>query len=762
MTAEDIVRALLRSSFLPLIALLSISIFAIPACGGGEGSSDGGDGGTDGAALAPIEAWQEARQLEYLTNACAQQLNPGSISSVISHLYCESKKMIQPVPAGSVPSEAWDRVFDKQWRLEDCSDFDMLMLMNLLYGHEGHPALPAALWKKIEDTIINFKYWFSDPTPVRTVDGAQVVDMMWYWSENHVLLFRTNEFLAGQRFPDRVFTVSGLTGRQHMERAKKEILTWLDERARWGFTEWHSNVYYNWDQKPLLTLVEWSQDPEIAKRAAMVLDLVCLDVALHLHRGTFGATHGRSYIKDQPAAHLEDTFDFSKLFFDDTTVPFQGYDSGGAVLFATARKYALPWVVRTIAKYDLPMVDRERMNLPLDESPPEAYDSPIAPPQYGLEWDDGARLPLFWSMSAFVTWPLLPNTLKLAKRYNLFEGQFESLSFIAGLIDLAQPINRVTEDVYPYYQQFWRVITSPLLKEVHTYTYRTADYMLSSIQDYRPGIRSNQIRAWQATVAEQAMVFTQHPAYLPIPEGQTPPTEWNWQDSDEPGPGYWTGDSSLPRIGQFENVAIIIYAPQYQPKPLGLKDFDYRDETHAYFPHSGFDEVVQSGNWTFGRKGDGYVALYSNRPTFWREGQPEVHKNGGRPFDLVAPGGPDNAWIVELGSASEWGGFEAFKSAVSAAAVTVTAIPDRGADGFMDGYNVTYGSPAQGLVSYGWNGPLVVGGSEIEQRWGWRYDNPFVKVSFDSKRYEVRNGQDRLTLDFDALTRDASPAPLNK
>ena len=702
------------------------------------------------------DAWQISAQSGYLQNSCAQALNPGSVSSVISHLECEARKVGPAVPAGSVPLETWDRTFAKIYRLEDTSDFDMLMFINLYLRFEGHPAIPAELWKKIEDTFINFKYWFTDPTPQRTSDGKTVIDNMWYWSENHQLIFRVCEFLAGQRFPDTVFSVSGLTGKQHMERARAEIIRWLDERARWGFTEWHSNVYYNWDQKPLLTLVDLSKDVEISTRASMVLDLVWLDIALHLHRGTFGVTHGRSYIKNQPAAFLEDTFDASKLFFDDTTVPFQGYNSGGAVLFSVSKKYAMPYVLRTIARYDEPMLDRERMNLPMDETPPESWNSAVVQPPYGLRWDDSERLPLYWSMNGFTSWPVLPTMFYNAKKYKLFDGQFESLKTILSLIDINQPVNKIMESIYPLYTQFWPVITSPLLKEVHTYTYRTQDYMLSSAIDYRPGTRSNQTRPWQATIAEFAMVFTQQPSYLPVAEGQPIPANWNWQDKDEPGPGYWTGDSSMPRIGQSKNVAIIIYAPQYAPKPMGLSDFDYRNETHAYFPYSGFDEVTQSGNWTFGRKDNGYVALYSYRPTTWREGQPDVYQNGGKPFDLVAGGGADNAWIVELGSLSEWGGFDAFKTGISAAAITVTPVADQGDDGFGDGYDVTYQSPKQGAVSFGWHKPLTVDGSEIELKWGSRYDNPFVKSGFNSTHYEIKNGPDSLVLDFDKPSRTAT------
>ena len=46
-------------------------------------------------------------------------------------------------------------------------------------------------------------------------DGQPVIDQMWYWSENHILLFRVNEYLAGQRHPGRTFSVTGMSEATH-------------------------------------------------------------------------------------------------------------------------------------------------------------------------------------------------------------------------------------------------------------------------------------------------------------------------------------------------------------------------------------------------------------------------------------------------------------------------------------------------------------------------------------------------------------------
>jgi hypothetical protein len=695
--------------------------------------------------------WTRVRQFDWLTFATETPISPGSVGNVIAHLERDARDPLFAVPAGSIPDDAWDGIIDKMWQLKDTSDFDALRFVDLLYGYRGHPAASEALWQKAEQALFDFKYWYQDPTPERYVDGELVVDNMWYWTENHVLIFKTCEYLTGQLYPDQVFAVTGLTGEQHRQRAERFILDWLEERARFGFTEWHSNVYYNLDARPLLILAEWAEDATIAKRAAMVLDLVLLDMALHTHRGTFGATHGRSYIKDKASASTEDTFATAKMLFDDTVLPYQSRGSATAAVFAHARRYRIPEAIKRIATWDEPMVDRERMNLPLDEVPPDdPANTPPPEAPFGWDYRDEQYLPFWWTMGSQSVWQMLPLTLEVGNEYNLWDAQFSDFKDLRDLVwDPADP-----EGSYIRAQHLarflWPAINEGLLKEVNTYTFRTRDYMLSTAQDYRKGVRGSQTHTWQATLSENAMVFTTHPGYLPVDPGQPVPPNWNWQKEDEPGPGYWTGEGSQPRSAQHENIGISIYSPQYALAGFG---FGFRDETHAYFPVAHFDEVVRDGNWTFGRKDDAYVALYSWRPVDWRGGQPEVFQNGGLDFDLVAEGGADNVWIVECGSLEEWpGGFAEFKAAFHDGLVAVTpAAP---------AYNVAYTSPSQGPVTFGWDGPIVVDGQAHALDGYPRFDNPFVQVDFDTTRYDVEAEGYSLVLDFATDTREAkAPEP---
>ena len=684
-----------------------------------------GSGSVDEASYGP-------RRLAYLQHATASA-SAGSVLNAIAHMEREAREPGYVAPLGVWGPDAWNAVFTKLSTFEDTSDFDALYLMNALLGYRGHPAVAPELWQKTEDALLGFKFWYTQPTP------PGIIDDMWYWSENHQIIFHTLEYLAGQTWPARVFTTTGMTGEEHRAHARAKIVRWLEHKARFGFDEWHSNVYYQKDVTPLLTLVEFADEPEIATGAAMLLDRVFLDLALNSFRGAFGATHGRTYKKDKMTALHEDVYALAKLVFDQSPLPYQPGTDAGATLVARARHYAMPQVVEDAARATTSYVNRERMGIPLDEFAPLPLtedgkilidDSGAVPPPpapYGFDYRDEENLFIYWSMSALTAWPVLPLVFETADAYGLWESElfqpYVEIRDAVGSLAFAQ----IAASALPH------AASGPLLEEVNTYTYRTADYMLSSAQDYRKGSRGNQYHSWQATFDPNAQVFTTHPG---IPPRRT--LDWN----DDGEPGSWTGTASQPRSAQHENVAIHIYAPQYTIAPGVFRALTrYEPYTHAYFPQDHFDETVRAGHWTFGRRGDGYIALYSWRLAEFVDHGPEVATNGMlQPFDLVADGGPDNVWIVECGSASQWGSFAAFQTAIENAPPSVTQIttglPPRTRGPI---YDVAYTSPSQGSMTFGWFGPLAVAGAEVPIVDYPRMDNPWTQVPFENKNLLVQD-----------------------
>ena len=202
------------------------------------------------------------------------------------------------------------------------------------------------------------------------------------------------------------------------------------------------------------------------------------------------------------------------------------------------------------------------------------------------------------------------------------------------------------------------------LGEANTYAYRHPKVSLASVLDHRFGEMRDQVHAWQAAIDEDAMVFTNHPL-------TPPPVTDDW--SDDPDPGYWTGEASMPRSAQFGRTAVHIYQPAWNETTDATlwSVFPYQPFTHAFVPQDRFDEVRQVGNWTIAAKSGGYIALWSWRTPTFKANDPGVSTGTfTQPYDLVAEGGPDNVWIVEVGNDDDadavGGDFESFVAAITA------------------------------------------------------------------------------------------------
>jgi len=282
---------------------------------------------------------------------------------------------------------------------------------------------------------------------------------------------------------------------------------------------------------------------------------------------------------------------------------------------------------------------------------------------------------------------------------------------IAGLVALASSSyelpTMIASIAVDLSEEMWHKEHHPGVDKV---TYRTPDYMLCSAQDYRPGERGSTAHIWQATLGPNAVCFTTHP---PKREGASP--------------NYWTGSGTLPRAAQVKNVVLVIYklshAPAlYVPNRLFL--------THAWLPRDQFDEVVERQGWVFARKGEGYLALRSQQPYHWQE---KPGEDQGR--EIVAPG-DENIWLCELGRKAVEGDFETFMDRIVRAELE------------FEGLNVSYRSPSQGLLEFGWSGPLRQNGQVVNLGEYPRYDNPYVQADFPMEALEVRLGKRWLRLDW--------------
>jgi len=597
---------------------------------------------------------------------------------------------------------------------QDTMDFTLNGLLRIIYLDQRHfllngtHVLSSGTKANVEDALIKCKYWFTEPGN----------DSAIFWTENHQIMYHTAELLVGQLFPAKIFPNSGMTGLDHVTHATPLILQWLDWKAKFGFDEWYSDVYYNQDITALVNLVDFSSNPDIATRASMILDLIAFEFANNYYNGTLATTQGRTYddkVRGQSATYPADIEDITEGAWLLANVGGHHPDrchSTSAVALATSIKYATPPVIEAIAA-NASQKDEcmEHSGIGIDDGS-----------AWNISYDEN-NLMLWWGMAGPVASPVIDTSFQVMNEYHLNPG----LVCGTGIPELLEAGATLRGISLHDYSTMGSAITEGLcLDTANIYTYRTPHYQLSAVQHRRKGQTGLQELYWQASLDQDAVVYTNAPGGLGF----------------RPFTGGWK-----PRTTFYKNVGVIQYDRASMPLEMELAMYlvdgsindlyGNRPYTHAYFPQWASDEVRQAGSWTFGKRGSGYIALFSDQPTSWASN-----------YDLQALG-KKNVYIVELGSADESGSFDHFVQSISNANVNIVQQ--------STGYSVAYTSPSQGLVTVSWDGPMVVNGTTANLGPYPRFQNPYCTETFGSHITTIQFNNQSLVLDFNAGTITQTP-----
>jgi len=633
----------------------------------------------DPHAETPFAATFEARRVAFLD--CVRRTPPPA------HLCAVFHEVARLAAGGPAHVPLFEAALDYVDARLDCADFVLHGVLRLLFHFGDDPRLPRALVERAHASVRGFKYWPDEPG----------TDSLCSWTENHEILFASAALLAGQLHPDAVFSNSGAKGREVAAAGRRRVARWLELRFRSGFSEWLSHVYYDEDLVALLALVDFAGELEVATRAAMVADLLLLDMALHHYRGVFASSHGRSYERCKIAAREEGTTDLAKLAFG--VGSFARVENQSAVALALSPRYRVPAAIAAIAGERRDAVTiRQRMGIRLDEAS-----------RWDLDPRDPEDMMVLLSLEAYAHPRTIEGFVALLDRFGWWSNAF--FAPFARQRTLLTLLHRTR--LLPILAQVFRWDMSRNVRdEVDLLSYRTPDYQLSSAPDWNPGRGGDQHHIWQATLGPDAVCFTTHPG-----------------PRSARSPGWWTGSATLPRVAQIENVLVAIYRIPRRP---ALYVQNRNLFTHAWLPRDRFDEVIERNGWFFARLGAGYLALRSQQPARWIE-----------PNEVRAPG-RHNIWICELGRRATEGSFEQFVARVAAAPLR------------FGHASLRYESPSQGPIEFAWRGPLRRDGRVVALRGFPRYEAPWVEAPFPSDAVEVHAGGERLALDWPSHRREAS------
>lgn len=604
----------------------------------------------------------------------------------------------------------------------DCADFRAQLLFKI---YKDCP-LNERCSLLIKNTFLGFKYFMNEPGD----------DSMCYWSENHQILFAVSEYLAGQEWPDEIFTNDGKTGTEHMRKAIIRIDAWMKQRFDYGFSEYLSNNYLAEDIAPMANFIAYAKDRKRTERMKIIMDILWLDVALNSVNNRFVAVSSRMYGNNKAANCIGNSIQSAMniLWGKEASekilsAPLVTEAQKKLVEASLSKKpnyitlcftdavekglYTLPEAVKDIAVSNETFVSKMSCGLSPDDM---ASENLIGQSDACIMAQTGAE--------TFTNPQVICNTLEYMRKNRLYSNKF--LSYFKFLnLTVLKCVN---------WQKFaGRHSIMPhgiALGRGNVYTYRNTRYSMSTDIAKDVGVCGAQDHTWTANIAQELTLFTTHPA-------------GSGNGKYGASPGYWVGNGRRPMSIQHENINITVYK---LPQKKRLGESAVCDITHAYMPRDLYDESVFEGNTVFARKNGVFVAFISNGPLEYKPYNPDSAKGllKGRDlpegltlesgFDLYRKGGKYHSYITEL-SDSDAETFEQFRQRIKKNRIL-----------FSDGC-VSYKTKC-GEIYVSYDGDFTVNGKAAQTVFD-RYDSVFCKAKRKDKTIRINTPSNSLMLDFE-------------
>jgi hypothetical protein len=423
----------------------------------------------------------------------------------------------------------------------------------------------------------------------------------------------------------------------------------------------------------------------------MVLDLLLFDVATETLHGEFIAASGRLYehnMKDGDAGMRR----IVRHAFDGKTDEAEGIE----VNFLQSG-YRTPPVLAAIAHDPSNTAIRASAGRDLDEIDNDASLT-----------SDERRIMALWGMEAFSNPRAIGPTVAYVRAHDLFANPYfaplKALNYRALIWTGALPAISSLLDLPTNGTQ---------LARANTYTYRTADYAMSTTVAYLPGSFGNQQHVFNVTFDPGVTLFHTHPSVWP----KDPPPNGN-------APGYWTGSGRLPLSCQEGAVNVSIYDV---PQAPGFRRRYALAFTHLYAPLAKFDRVTIDRHHLFAQYKDALIAVTGSAP-LERVAADEIVQRG-----------DETMWVTEA-SSTRVETFEAFMQRVR----NSTRFDGRTAHARSGGH----------MLAASFDGGCSIDGKPLLAQYD-RHDSKYAHTSREPARVQIAFNGHSLALDFHRLVRVA-------
>jgi hypothetical protein len=581
------------------------------------------------------------------------------------------------------------------------------LVSTLLISARSSAALGGELLSNLSSSVLSYSYWLdefgeAEVQPCGNWTAAEraavlrdgELSKLSYFADDEAIVLHAAQHLLGHALGARAtFIASCRSGAEQRQLGAERVLRWLRVRLSpsIGISMGDDDIALGRIVSALSALTDLSPDAEVRLRSRMALDVLLHDVGVHVYKGTLpmnrglrsGGLGGYSHSSNlvwlltgqgtclvgEPAsaslalALLRGGYSMPRAVSEAARAlepegPIPERDSDFNIKTRTAAKVTAAEASRLGLGYGglASVHDCEYWMSLGGSAAPEAVECPfVLARAYG-----DARGPLrlykylrpLSNITLNITLPLDVGWLDGASEQLADATTFESpdrqpLTLLGGAMRLFSPLAR-------------GVVKSA----ASLYSHRYKGVTLTSLLDYQPGALAVSGRhPWTASLdpAANALVFTSQPAR---PAFESSAHDW------------WSMQAAMPRVAQWREIAISIYNPPVEASALlpFVEGTIPPQLTHAYFNKSAFDEyrtVVGRDDvttWHCGRKGTGYVALYSYQPAAFAETGPYAG------VDLLADG-YRNVWIMHVGDESVDGSFDKWTNNIRKGWVNVDILP---------------------------------------------------------------------------------------
>ncbi len=236
----------------------------------------------------------------------------------------------------------------------------LLGLLGALARFSSKTEFPRPLKKVLKNFVLDFNFWpeglsSDSPRPA-------------YASESQAIIYHACEILAGQLYPEQIFTNSGKDGRWHRKQGEQQAVNWLRKAGAQGLSDWDFTGRLANTLVALSHLADLARNEQVYELASVVMDKLFFGLALNSFWGVFGSTHAQvDSAVSLKSGLLEPTSGISRLMWG---MGVFNHFTAGQVSLACMKNYELPPIIADIAASLMEeMWNRERSII---SSPPGA------------------------------------------------------------------------------------------------------------------------------------------------------------------------------------------------------------------------------------------------------------------------------------------------------------------------------------------------------------------------------------------------------